>query len=178
MRLRREERPRTPTTRPALGFLEAGAAEAKALGHSYVGTEHLLLALLAHRAGSTTVALERLGITPEHMRDQVLTKLAKPRAPGLDPEALATLGIDLDRVRARIEQTFGAGALEHTRGGCMRIAPRAKLALAYAVDEANGQPVSDGHLLIGLLRARGSVAAQVLAEFDVSPARLSAMPDS
>jgi ATP-dependent Clp protease ATP-binding subunit ClpA len=177
MRLRRAERPRTLTTRPALGFLGPAVAQARALGHNYLGTEHLLLALLTHRTGAAVVALERLGITPEQIRDRVLAKLAKPPAPRLDPEALATLGIDLDRVRARIEETFGAGALEHTRQGCMSIAPRAKLALAYAVDEANGRPVNDGHLLIGLLRSRGSIAAQVLAEFDVSPAKLSAMPD-
>ena len=177
MRLRRGERPRTPTMRPALGLLTPAAAEARALGHNYVGTEHLLLALLAHRTGSATVAVERLGISPERIRERVLAKLAKPSTPGLDPEALAALGIDLDRVRARIEDAFGAGALEQTRAGCMRIAPRAKLALAYAVDEAHGQPVSERHLLTGLLRSEDSIAAQVLAEFGVSLEKLDAPSD-
>ena len=59
----------------------------------------------------------------------------------------------------------------------MSIAPRAKLALAYAVDEAHGRLVDDRHVLIGLLRSRDSLAAQVLAEFGVSLAQLRVMPD-
>jgi ATP-dependent Clp protease ATP-binding subunit ClpA len=163
--------------RPAFGFLGPAGAEARALGHNYIGTEHLLLALLARPTGSAAVALARLGITSEQMRDRLLAKLAQPPAPRLDPAALATLGIDLDRVRARIEEAFGAGALEQTRAGCMSIAPRAKLALAYAVDEADGRPVSDSHVLIGLIRSYGSVAARVLAEFDVSLAKLGAISE-
>jgi ATP-dependent Clp protease ATP-binding subunit ClpC len=45
------ERPRTgqiPFTNPAKLSLEAGADEADALGHGYVGTEHVLLGILAH----------------------------------------------------------------------------------------------------------------------------------
>jgi ATP-dependent Clp protease ATP-binding subunit ClpA len=177
MRLRRAERPRTPTMRPALGFLGPAEAEARALGHNYIGSEHLLLALVARPTGSAAVALAQLGITPEQIRERLLAMLAKPSAPRLDPEALATLGIDLDRVQARIEEAFGAGALEQTRAGCMSIAPRAKLALAYAVDEADGRPVCDGHVLIGLVRSRESVAARVLSEFGVSLAKLGAISE-
>ncbi len=39
----------------------------------------------------------------------------RPAAP--DPEALETIGIDLDEVRRRVEATFGPGALERTRAG-------------------------------------------------------------
>jgi hypothetical protein len=35
----------------------------------------------------------------------------------LDAEALATIGIDLDEVRRRVEEAFGPGALERTRAG-------------------------------------------------------------
>jgi ATP-dependent Clp protease ATP-binding subunit ClpA len=177
MGLRRAERPRTPTMRPALGFLGPAEAEARALGHNYIGTEHLLLALLARPTGSAAVALARLGIIPEQIRARLLAKLAMPSAPRLDPEALAALGIDLDRVQARIEEAFGPGALEQTRAGCISIAPRAKLALAYAVDEADGRPVSDSHVLLGLIRSQDSVAARVLAEFDVSLAKLGAISE-
>lgn len=177
MRLKRAQRPQSRTMRPALGFLRRAETEARALGHDYMGTEHLLLALLASRTGSATVVLERLGITSGEIRDRLLSKLAKPPAARIDPEALAALGIDLERVRAHLEETFGPGALEQSRSGCMRIAPRAKLALAYAVDEARGQPVSDSHVLIGLLRTRDSLAARVLAEFEVSLAALTATPD-
>jgi ATP-dependent Clp protease ATP-binding subunit ClpA len=177
VRLKRAQRPRSPTIRPALRFLVPAAAEARTLGHNYIGTEHLLLVLLASRASSATVALERRGIASDQIRDRLLGKLAKPPAPRIDPEALATLGIDLERVRARLEETFGPGALEETRSGCMSIAPHAKLALAYAVDEAHGQPVGDSHLLIGLLRSQDSLAAKVLGEFGVSLGELGVIPN-
>jgi len=35
----------------------------------------------------------------------------------LDAEALASIGIDLDEVRRRVEEAFGPGALERTRAG-------------------------------------------------------------
>ena len=177
MRLKRAQRPRSATLRPALAFLGPAAAEARTLGHNYIGTEHLLLALLASNTGSATLALERLGIASDQIRDRVLSKLAKPPAPRLDAKALATLGIDLERVRARLEDAFGPGAVEQTRSGCMRIAPRAKLALAYAVDEARGQTVRDNHVLIGLLRTQDSLAAKVLAELGVSIAQVRDMSD-
>jgi hypothetical protein len=44
------------------------------------------------------------------------TPNARP-ARELDAEALATIGIDLDEVRRRVEEQFGAGALERTRAG-------------------------------------------------------------
>jgi ATP-dependent Clp protease ATP-binding subunit ClpA len=175
MRLKRGQLPRSATMRPALGFLRSGAVEARALGHNYIGTEHLLLALLTSHTGSATIALERLGIASDQIRDRLLSKLSKPPAPRVDADALATLGIDLERVRARLEDTFGPGAIEQTTSGCMPIAPRAKLALAYAVDEARGQTVGDNHVLIGLLRAKDSLAANVLAELGVSIARVRGM---
>jgi len=43
-----------------------------------------------------------------------------PRVP--DADALATIGIDLDEVRRRVEEAFGPGALERTRAA--RRSPR------------------------------------------------------
>jgi ATP-dependent Clp protease ATP-binding subunit ClpA len=157
--------------RPALAYLASAQQEARALGHNYVGTEHILLGLLERPDGAATVALEHRGISPHQVRDRLLDKLTPP-GPRVDPDALATLGINLDEVRARVEEAFGPGSLELGPTECMRIAPRAKLALAYAVDEALGGPVTDSHILIGLLSAEGSIAARVLAEFGVSLTRV------
>jgi ATP-dependent Clp protease ATP-binding subunit ClpA len=153
---------------PALGYLGPAAADARALRHNYIGTEHLLLALLACPSGAAAVALRRLGIAADEIRDRLLSKLASPPVPRVDAEALGTLGIDLDRVRARVEDAFGPGALEQAGAGCMSVSPCTKLALAYAVEEAQGETVGDGHVLIGLLRVERSLAAGVLAEFGVS----------
>jgi len=35
----------------------------------------------------------------------------------LDADALASIGIDLDEVRRRVEEAFGPGALERTQAG-------------------------------------------------------------
>lgn len=159
--------------RPALAYVALAETAARALGHNYVGTEHLLLGLLERRHGLATLALEALGISPQEIRDRLLRKFDPPE-PRIDPVALSTLGIDLEQVRARVDEAFGPGSLDLDPAGCMRIAPPAKLALAYAADEARGQQVDDGHVLIGLLSVADCIAARVLAELGVSLTRVRA----
>jgi ATP-dependent Clp protease ATP-binding subunit ClpA len=87
---------------------------ARGLGHGYIGCEHLLLAAAA--AGEPAGAVLRgQGVTPERIKAEILRasgpgQTADP-AGGLDAEALASIGIDLDAVRARIEAAFGPDAL-------------------------------------------------------------------
>jgi ATP-dependent Clp protease ATP-binding subunit ClpA len=101
---------------------------ARRFGHNYIGPEHLFLSLVT--ADDPASALLRdLGLTPERTEAEFirLTR-AQPNDPrrtrprpvadpsggplaGLDAEALASIGIDLDEVRTRIEATFGPGAL-------------------------------------------------------------------
>lgn len=45
--------------------------ESRLLGHNHIGTEHLLLGLLAERDGFAARALESLGVTLETAREQV-----------------------------------------------------------------------------------------------------------
>ena len=40
--------------------------------------------------------------------------------PELDADALAAIGIDLDEVRRRVEESFGRGALDRTRAARRR----------------------------------------------------------
>jgi ATP-dependent Clp protease ATP-binding subunit ClpA len=101
--------------------------------------------------------------------------LAGVWAPRIDADALATLGIDLEAVRGRLEETFGRGALEQTRAGMLEptagigcVAPRLKVALVHSLDHAGEQPVQDEHVLLGLLSVRDSLAARALAELGVS----------
>jgi ATP-dependent Clp protease ATP-binding subunit ClpA len=58
--------------------------EARKLGHSYIGTEHLLLGLV--RGGGIPMALLRaLEIEPDRLRDEVIATLGEPRPePALD----------------------------------------------------------------------------------------------
>jgi ATP-dependent Clp protease ATP-binding subunit ClpA len=172
--LRRSTRPRAKAFRPAERYLGAGADEARLLGHCYVGTEHVLLALTRDPRGGATRALGELGVTHADIRDSAC--LAKVWAPRIDPDALATLGIDLEAVRERLEETFGLGALDETGAGMREpigagiqcIAPRLKQALAEAVDRAGEEPVRDEHVLLGMLSVRDSLAARALNELGVT----------
>ena len=88
--------------------------EARRLGHNYVGCEHLLLA--AAGAGEPVgVVLRDQGVTPERVEAEILRTIGRGSTDplrGLDREALAAIGIDLDVVRARLEAAFGPDALD------------------------------------------------------------------
>jgi ATP-dependent Clp protease ATP-binding subunit ClpA len=83
-------------------------AEAKALGVTRIRPEHLLLGLALEREGPAAALLAEHGLDEATAR-----RLARERSGSdLDGEALATIGIDVDQVRASVEQTFGRGALD------------------------------------------------------------------
>ncbi len=88
--------------------------DARRLGHNYIGCEHLLLAAAATAEPASTVLRDQ-GVTPERVEAEILRTAGRgqPAVPlgGLDAEALASIGIDLDVVRARIEAAFGPDAL-------------------------------------------------------------------
>lgn len=67
-------------------ILEFAVDEARRLGHHYIGTEHLLLALVRHE-GTATEVLRRLGITPEEIRRQtrVLLQESGTKPTNADP---------------------------------------------------------------------------------------------
>jgi Clp amino terminal domain, pathogenicity island component len=91
---------------------------ARRLGHRYIGCEHLLLALVASDTPAGGVLREH-GITPERVEDQIVRRSGLGAAAGLfadlDRDALASIGIDLDAVRARIEASVPLEVL--TRAG-------------------------------------------------------------
>jgi ATP-dependent Clp protease ATP-binding subunit ClpA len=162
---RRRPGPRAKTARPAEPYLVAGAEQARRLGHSYVGTEHVLLVLIRNPDGGAAALLRQLGVSTDTVEERLARWLGTSQ-PKIDAEALGALGIDLETVRERMEQTFGPGALERTPA-CLGICPRLKMALAYAVDHADGDPVTDQHILLGMLCVPDCVAAHVLTEPDV-----------
>jgi len=166
LRRRRCSSPRAKTIRPAEPYLFAGAEEARRLGHNYVGTEHLLLVLIRNREGRATAVLRQLGVSADAVEDALRPCLGT--APRIDPDALAALGIDFDAVRERVEESFGPGALPESRGGPLGVAPRAKQALAHAIDHAGEEPVDDAHVLLGMLSVSDSLAAHVLRRLGVS----------
>ena len=72
-----------PFTPRAKKVLALSASEARGLGHSYVGTEHILLGLLREGEGIAARVLENLGIDLDETRYEIMKTLD----PDYDPEA-------------------------------------------------------------------------------------------
>lgn len=111
--------------------------EARRLKHSFVGTEHLLLGLV-------------------HEPD------------GLAAQVLTAMDVDLDGLRRSVEQKAPEGG--GSPSGHVPFTPRAKAALEMSLREAlelGDGSIGTEHILLGLLRGGGGVAAEVLAEAGV-----------
>jgi ATP-dependent Clp protease ATP-binding subunit ClpA len=140
--------------------------EAGQLRHGWIGTEHLLLGLLRADGGGARL-LEAFGVNHAAVRDDVVRIVGRGEE-DIDSDALATLGIDLDAVRERVEKAFGAGALSRGRGcgdGHVPFTPRAKKALELTMRESvalGARELRSEHLVLGLLREGDGVAAQIL----------------
>ena len=99
-----------------------------------------MFVLIRDRNGGATAVLRQLGVSADAV-EEALWPCVAAGLPRIDPDALATLGIDFEAVRERLEEKFGPGALEHTHSGCLGVTPRTKQALAHALDHADGQPL-------------------------------------
>ena len=64
--------PYTPRVKKVLAL---ASKEAKALNHTYVGTEHILLGLLREGDGVAPKVLKNLGVNPEETRREILREL-------------------------------------------------------------------------------------------------------
>jgi ATP-dependent Clp protease ATP-binding subunit ClpA len=156
----------------------AANVEALDLGHPWLGTEHLLLGLLHGPAEDPAVRiLAAADVTRERVHMALVRELGAARPD--DAALLATLGIDLAEVRARVEASFGANAIaelyarrrrEHrrlARGPLCGLAmmPRAKLALERARRAAKTEhrsQVGSTDLLVGLLNVEDGMAVRLL----------------
>ena len=66
-----------PFTPLAKGVLERAATEARALGHNYIGCEHLLLGLVAVEDGLASKVLRRMGVEMRTTRLAVTATLSR-----------------------------------------------------------------------------------------------------
>ncbi len=149
----------------------AAQREASALDHGWIGTEHLLLALLADGDGRAARVLRDFAVDAAWARGEV-ERIVGRGDPDLDADALATLGIDLDAVRERVERTFGPGALARRRGrrgvctgGHVPFTPRAKKVLELSLREAvarGDRSIGSEHVLLGLAREGDGAAGRIL----------------
>src|SRR5947207_2522932 len=100
-------------TGDARGVVTSAREGALRLGHDWIGCEHLLLALTA-TGGEVATILRDQGITPDRVRWETVRLAGAGRGASLsdvlDRDALASIGIDLDAVRGKVEAAFGPGA--------------------------------------------------------------------
>jgi len=116
--------------------------EAEHFNHSYIGTEHILLGLVREEEGVAA-------------------------------KVLTNLGVSLSKLRSAIEFTMGRG--EKPTTGEIGLTPRAKRVIELAIDEARQlghNYIGTEHLLLGLLREGGGVAAGILDSFGVTRERV------
>jgi hypothetical protein len=105
----------TPEARAAVVQAQQHAIR---LGHNFIGGEHLLLAVVSAGQPASAI-LGAHGITAEYVETEIVRRIGLGRDAGsgdvpfagLDRHALASIGIDLDAVEARIEATFGPRAM-------------------------------------------------------------------
>src|SRR5262245_28320112 len=77
-----------PFTPRAKKVLELAVEEAQNMGHSHVGTEHLLLGLIREEEGVAAQVLENLGVRLDIVREEVISLLGEGQ-PGPAPQAPA-----------------------------------------------------------------------------------------
>jgi ATP-dependent Clp protease ATP-binding subunit ClpA len=174
--------------------------EATELQHEYVGTEHLLLALLEDRAGPIAAALRERGVDQARVREEIRKRVGPPSAgtdplpdtDGEDAAALKAIGIDLNAVRRAIEENFGPGALrlpgsapEQKRRGFRRrlsggrhpFTLRAKKVLELSLREAirlKHNFIAPEHIMLGILREGRGLAVLIVADAGTDMAKLRA----
>ena len=131
----------TPRAQSALRLAQEAAEE---LGHSYVGSEHLLLGLMREEGGAAHRCLAGQSVTAEKTRETI-AGIVGTGLPGLAPPQGLT-----PRAKRVIENAVG----ESVRSG--------------------GGYVGTEHLLLGILRENGTMAMRVLRTLGADPQKLQA----
>ena len=173
---------------------DAAVDEARRVGHNYVGTEHLLVALTRHRH----VLPEAVAALLPDLEVLTAALAAAIDGPPLrDAELLRTLGIDLEHVRTAVRATFGDEAIERlgrrrvhqpwqpwrrpTRrcmsllAGAMGVAPRVKQALEAAradADRRQRAAIDPAGLLLGMVEVEDAMSNRLLQDVGIDPAQV------
>jgi ATP-dependent Clp protease ATP-binding subunit ClpA len=184
-----------PFTPSAKRLLELSLRQALALGHSHIGTEHVLLGLLKEGSGTGYQVVVALGASPEELRSRVAVLLGASLA-GPGARSRGVRGRIATWRSARATAASGAGrealvdqdvlwlALESAgeepgapgvpAGGLplvRRLDADARRALVLARAEAGrvgSAEVMDVHLLLGVLAEGDGRGARALAQVGVN----------
>ena len=186
-------------TRDAGAISIRAFAHAARLGHPYLGGEHYLLALAAAAQPAGAVLREH-GVTPERVESEIVRLSGAGLFGDLDRDALTTVGIDVDAVRAATEASFGrgdprAGGPGRVHRGPGRFSPRRRSgatrgdgvflphgpgvnqALVGARREAAARHATQAdveHLALGILAVSKGLVPSILSRLGTSGPALSA----
>ncbi len=150
--------------------------ETVALGYDYIGTEHLLLGLIGVPDGVAGQVLGAHGVTLPRARERIVTLLTEAGVTGTGgraaTEALASIGIDVDEVKKRMDDTFGPGRFQYPRP---IYDPGARKMLERTVHEAltlGSESIDTEHMLLGMFDDGDSVGSRVLTGLGVDASAL------
>jgi ATP-dependent Clp protease ATP-binding subunit ClpA len=139
-------------------IIELAIDEARKLGHSHVGTEHLLLGMVREGESVASGVLQSLGIKLETVRQQVIAVMNRA-ASGAESGPVPG-----PSMTTRFTHVYTGNPLE-------RLDEAAKRVLALAMNEAVGLGhgwLGTSHLLLGLISVNGTVAQRALTELGVA----------
>jgi ATP-dependent Clp protease ATP-binding subunit ClpA len=151
--------------------------EAAALGHNFLGTEHILLGLLAEGEGVGAKALQALGAQPDDLRRRIVDTIGPGdpasvggTAPPFTPRAKKVLELSL---RAALDLGHNYIGTEHELLGLLAEGE----GVAAQVLVASGLSMADVRAkVIELLRGYGSVPAEAGATASAVVAAASTLP--
>jgi hypothetical protein len=172
------------------------------LGHPYFGGEHYLLAL-AGAAQPAGGVLREHGVTPRRVEAEIVRLAGGGLFGDLDRGALATVGIDVDAVRATVKASFGPEALAraaraahpeprrfdprprsgaqrdgvflpHGPGAMQALLGARRRAQARPATQTAAQPAGVEDLALGILAVTEGLVPPILSALGASGAALSA----
>jgi ATP-dependent Clp protease ATP-binding subunit ClpA len=158
-----------PFTPRAKKVLELGLREALALGHRYIGTEHVLLGLIREGEGAGCQAIVALGVDLPVLEATVKAMIGAGGQPGptVTPPRSLLRRIGFARRGGGGRERVGEEMLPVLR----RFTPDARRALEEADTEAQRLQrayVGEEHVLLGILAAGEGRAATALAAVGVT----------
>ena len=164
-------------TQQARAVVVGAQEQSRRLGHDHIGTEHLLLGLLVPAAGPTAALLRDAGVDEQALRGAVRRPAPRPPLTAEDADALAAIGIDVERILHRLGQPVDGddssprgrrrGLWRRTAREHRPFTRRAKKVLELSLREAiqlKHRQIGTEHLLLGLLREGQGLGVTVLAQ--------------
>jgi len=152
-------------TSRAKKVLELAMSEARAMHHSYVGTEHILLGLVAEQKGIAAQVLSEFGVTLERARAETLAILGGTERTAADSLVAPAAAPGYARSRS----PYGVALVDDFTG-------RAREALRAAYEEAATRDhgaVELSHVLLALASREDGMAAVLLDQVTGSRQRLA-----